>query len=137
LIVCIVILAASQDDNTNYQRDRRKRSVMQHPFFNESLVKQRMQDLQREAEMEQVVGSIDATLEMDEKDRTRTMIRIFGLACFGVGLLAGSLLMKAFGLLPIVFTAGCICAFVSLPVLVKSCTSLKAHMWRGTLKHQV
>jgi hypothetical protein len=96
---------------------------MQHPFFNESLAEQRMQILQREAEMERAASSL--ALETDEKDRTQVMIRIFGLACFGVGLLAGSLLMRIFGLLPVVIAAGCICVAATLPVLVKVCLLLK------------
>src|SRR5437764_12754091 len=101
LIVCIVMLACtSKHDNTNDQCERRKRSVMQYPCFNESLAEQHMQILQREAEMERAASCLAS--ETDEKDRTLAMIRIFGLACFGVGLLAGSLLMRVFGLLPVV-----------------------------------
>jgi len=96
---------------------------MQHPFFNESLAEQRMQILQREAEMARAASSLAA--ETDEKDRIQTMTRIFGLACFGVGLLAGSLLMRIFGLLPVVIAAGCICVSVTLPVLVKTWLLLK------------
>lgn len=96
---------------------------MQHPFFNESLAEQHMQILQREAEMARAAGSLAS--ETDEKDRLQAMTRVFGLACFGVGLLAGSLLMQIFGLLPVVIVAGCICVFVTLPVLVKTWLLLK------------
>lgn len=96
---------------------------MQHPFFNESLVEQRMQILQHEAEMVRAASSLAS--ETGEKDRSQTMTRIFGLACFGVGLLAGSLLMQIFGLLPVVIAAGCICISVTLPVLVKTWLLLK------------
>jgi hypothetical protein len=98
---------------------------MQHPFFNESLVRQRMQILQREAEMERATSSIEATVEAKEKDRARTLLRNFGLTCFGVGLLAGSLLMKMFGLLLVIIAAVCICVLVTLPVLVRAWPLLK------------
>ena len=108
---------------------------MQHPFFNESLAEQRMQILQREAEMERAASSLAS--ETDEKDRSRAIIHIFGMACFGIGLLVGSLLMQEFGLLPVFIAAGAICLFVTLPVLVKYCASLRTHMLRGTLKHLI
>jgi hypothetical protein len=96
---------------------------MQHPFFNESLAKQRIQILQYEAEMERAASSLAA--DRDEKDRTWIITRIFGLACFGAGLLIGSLLMRLCGLLPIVIMAGCICIFGTLPVVAKTWLLLK------------
>jgi hypothetical protein len=91
---------------------------MQYSFFDESLVAQHIKDLQRETEKERIASSIATAAKTDEKDYSRSMIRIFGLACFGIGLLAGSFLMSAFGLLPVVIAATCICVFVSLPVFV-------------------
>lgn len=88
---------------------------MQYPFFNESLVIQHIHELQQETEKERIASSITMA---EETDQGKVMIRFFGLACFGFGLLSGSFLMSAFGLLPVVIATVCICVFVSLPMLV-------------------
>lgn len=91
---------------------------MQYSCFNESLAMQHMRDLQYEMEKERIASSIVMAAETDETDQSKIMIRLFGLACFGFGLLSGSFLMSAFGLLPVVIATVCICVFVSLPMLV-------------------
>jgi hypothetical protein len=91
---------------------------MQYSCFNESLAMQHMRDLQYETEKERIASSIAMAEETDEKDHRKIMIRIFGLACFGFGLLSGSFLMSAFGLLPVVIATICICVSVSLPLVV-------------------
>ena len=79
---------------------------------------QHMRDLQYETEQERIASSIAMAAETDEKDHSKIMIRIFGLVCFGFGLLSGSFLMSAFGLLPVVIAIVCICVSVSLPLVV-------------------
>jgi hypothetical protein len=80
-----------------------------------------MLDLQHETEKERIANSVVMAAETDEMDQSKIRIRIFGLACFGFGLLSGSFLMSMFGLLPVVIATMCICVFVSLPVLVNRC----------------
>lgn len=79
---------------------------------------QHMHDLQYETEKERIASSIAMAAETDEKDQSKIMIRFLGLACFGLGLLSGSLLMSAFGLLPVVIATMCICVFISFPLVV-------------------
>lgn len=53
--------------------------------------------------------------------------RVVGLVALGLGLLIGGLLYSSFGLAPIVLLASLILVVVSLPILMRSASTLSKH----------
>jgi hypothetical protein len=107
---------------------------MQHPFFTEALANQHIRTLRHEAEIEHVISAANIAGRADAKNLARATTRTFGLACFGIGLLAGGFFMNEFGLLTVIITAGCMSVLVSLLVSLHFYSFFKAHRLKGAFK---